>query len=134
MKTLWPTNFSSEETPQTYLLKCSQRGQSYDEKWSWWMRSNININATSDCIPKMTTMRYYCWKLGTLKDWPRAFKPIPIIKKPCKSIYLNAANEANHTMKSGHDGCVAISISMPPLIATLIERASIEHWETHSNP
>ena len=26
-----------------------------------------------------------------------------VFKKPRKSIYLNAANEANHTMKSGHD-------------------------------
>ena len=40
-----------------------------------------------------------------------------MFKKPHKSIYLNAANEANHTMKSGHDGCAAISIPMPPLIA-----------------
>ena len=40
-----------------------------------------------------------------------------VFKKPHKSIYLNAANEANHMMKSGHDGCAAISISMPPMIA-----------------
>ena len=77
----WPMAL---KTLQKYLLKCSQRGQSYDEEWSWWMRGNININATSDCnsdrvsiyrtlrslIPQWSQyFEFFCYRGDTIYYW-----------------------------------------------------------------